>query len=144
MHLPVLGVTAELMAVDVDALGELQIPENIRQVGWYRQTAAPGERGVTMLAGHRDGANGTRGALYDLAALDVRDRLAVADRGRRFTYEVTAVEVFPGTGQLPARTVDPTGPSRLVLVSCGGQLRPGLDGALHWDSRVLVWADLLH
>lgn len=120
--LPTLGVAVPVVPVGVDDGGEMEVPRDVRTVGWYRFGPAPGDRsGSAVLSGHVDDRVQGRGAFFDLGRLAVGDAVEVVDaRGRTLRYRVAEVMRIPKQ-VLPVDTLfDRAGPPHLTLVTCGG------------------------
>ncbi|NAZ75443.1 sortase [Kineococcus sp. T13] len=116
-----LGVDAPVDAVGVDAEGVLEVPADGDRVGWYRWSAAPGAPGGTVLAGHVDTLAEGPGALYELAAVEPGTVVEVVlDDGSTRAYAVVERRSHPKS-ELPAELFTRSGPSTLVLVTCGGR-----------------------
>jgi LPXTG-site transpeptidase (sortase) family protein len=127
---------APVVAVGVDERGELAVP-GAAEVGWYRHGPAPGEPGSTVLAAHI-AYDGIDGVFRHVADLDVGDALVVStDDGARRPYRVSAVREHPKDA-LPADVWARAGPSRLVLITCGGDFDPE---RRRYRSNVVVWAE---
>ncbi len=119
--IPALHVRAPVEPVDSRA-GRLEIPDDPAVVGWWTGGALPGAGGGTVvLVGHVDSAGAGRGALFRLTTLRSGDGIVLVLRDhRQLGYTVYARRSYPkGTG-LPADLFTPTGPPRLVLITCGG------------------------
>ncbi len=117
-----LGIRAPIATADIDLeQGALAVPKNIDRVGWWRDGAAPGATGGTiLLAGHVDSAKRGAGAFYALERARRGDRIELrADDGRTRRWRVTSMREMR-KGALPASIFTRTGPRRLVLVTCGG------------------------
>jgi hypothetical protein len=125
IELPSLGVRSAIRPVGVDRGGELEIPVDVDQVGWYRYGARPGDRaGSTVLSGHVDSAEQGRGAFFRLRELAPGDPVVVRDdRGRAYRYKVVAREEWPKSEVPLDRLFDRGGAARLTLVTCGGGFR---------------------
>lgn len=122
VRLPSLDVTAQVVAVGVDADGGMEIPEDVATVGWYRFGPAPGSaEGSTVLTGHVDDRDQGPGAFFDLKSVEPGDTVEVNQPdGAVLTYDVVAREAFPKSVVPLDRVFDRDGPPRLVLVTCGG------------------------
>jgi LPXTG-site transpeptidase (sortase) family protein len=122
VRFPELDVDAPVAAVGVDALGEMEVPEDVATVGWYRFGPGPGAgEGSAVLSGHVDDRIQGRGAFYQLSDLEPGDPVAVelAD-GTAVDYRVTVVERID-KDELPVdRLFARDGAPRLTLVTCGG------------------------
>ncbi|MGD9570777.1 MAG: sortase [Thermoleophilia bacterium] len=117
-----LGIDAPVAPVGIDLRkGELDVPDDVRRTGWWRDGAAPGDaRGSVLIAGHVDSRRQGEGAFFRFDDARVGDRVEVrtAD-GRTRTYRVTQTRHLP-KGRLPASIWSLKGRHRLTLVTCGG------------------------
>lgn len=124
VRIPSLDVNTRVLPVGLDKHQNMEIPEDIRLVGWYDLGVAPGaEQGSAVLVAHRDGRVQGRGVFYSIGNLKPGNRIEVTrDDGSNITYEVVARELISKTGftkQAPELfAID--GPHRLTLISCGG------------------------
>ena len=125
LRLPTLGVVAPVRPIGVEPGGELEIPEEVRTVGWYRYGPRPGDaRGSTVLSGPIDSAEQGKGAFYRLGELDPGDPVLVRLSDRRVRrYRVVAREEWPKTATPLDRLFSRDGAPRLTLVTCGGGFR---------------------
>jgi len=123
LSIPGLGVDAQVVPVGVDpATGEMQVPQVVDVVGWYRFGPGLGERaGSTVIAGHVDAADQGRGAFFRLRELRPGQRFTVAGGdGRVRGYRVVSREVYAKTKAPLSRVFARDGAPRLTLVTCGG------------------------
>jgi hypothetical protein len=118
-----LSIAAPVVAEGVDSHGEMAIPTDIQTIGWYQWSAAPSSStGSIVLVGHVDSATQGLGAFFHLSQITSGSTVQIitAD-GRLWKYRVIAREEFPKTAiPLPAIFAQ-SGPSRLVLATCGGR-----------------------
>ena len=125
VDLPGQGVTAPIDPVGIAADGQMELPEDVARVGWYRFGPAPGDAGNTVLAGHVDDREQGPGALFPLrevtpgAEIVVTDAAGRATRWRVVSRELVPKQVLP-LDALFARE----GPPRLVVLTCGGPFLP--------------------
>lgn len=127
------------LVVDIDLdTGALDIPQNIRRVGFWKDGAAPGSAaGAILLSGHVDSAKDGGGAFYPLKRARRGDVVKVtSDDGRTRSHRVTAVRKVLKS-QLPDSIFSRTGPKRLVLVTCGGPFPPDVG---HYRDNVILTA----
>ncbi|MGM0619117.1 MAG: sortase domain-containing protein [Actinomycetota bacterium] len=139
LRLPGLGVTAPLDPVGLEPDGAMEIPHDIRRVGWYEPGVLPGSpNGTAVLSGHVDSREQGRGALWDLKAMDVGDEVTIEhEDGRNSTWRVEArtsylKEQLP-IGDIFTRFGDP----RLVLITCGGEFDRS---ARRYTHNIVVYA----
>jgi hypothetical protein len=132
-----LGVTLPVQPVGIAADGQMDLPPNPAQVGWYRFGPSPSSaEGAVVLAAHVDSARYGPGPLARVAALVPGSTIVVATGTRSITYTVIDVISVQKTNLDLALVFDRTGPPRLHLVTCGGEYVRGQG----WTSNVTVIA----
>ena len=138
LRIPSIGVAAPAVAVGVEDDGEMEVPADVRDVGWYRHGPAPGEPGAAVIAGHVDSREQGRGAFFDLRRLDVGARVEVTDAdGNVQRFDVVARRTYD-KAVLPADALFARdGPPQLVLITCGGDFDPA---AGSYRENVVVYA----
>jgi hypothetical protein len=126
IRIPSLDVDATVVPVGVEADGQMEVPADVREVGWYRFGPVPGDPGSAVLAGHVDSRAqglGVFAALRDLAA-GAEVEVVAAD-GTVTAWVVTARRTI-AKPELPVDELfRRDGPPRLVLVTCGGEFDRG-------------------
>lgn len=138
VEIPTIDIVSKVIPVGVDVDQQVEIPEDISQVGWYRFGATPGTGvGSSVIVGHRDGRDYGIGAFYDLERLNVGDPISMTNAaGRQITYQVTGVESIT-KAKLPFRELfRETGEETLTLISCIGFYEPGVG----YDANIIVSA----
>ena len=127
----VIPVRIEIVVIDLEApilplgvvseTGQMEVPENVDDVGWYRYGPAPGWPGSAVLAAHVDMAGEGPGAFFHLDRLKTGDQINVDfDDGTTATFVVSQAERVP-KGELNFDSVfSPVGQPLLRLVTCGG------------------------
>ncbi len=138
LQIPRIRVDAAVVRVGITATGDLEVPTNIGDGGWYQNGPHPGDIGSAVIAGHLNGVEGKPGIFIDLDQLQKGDRLAIIDHLgttthfvvrniRTYNYHDRADEVFNDTSD-----------AHLNLITCAGV----------WDKtqrrylkRLVVFAD---
>lgn len=125
VRIPSLGVNSRVVPIGVDRAGELEIPEDVRTVGWYRFGPRPGDRqGSVVMSGHLDSAEQGKGSFFRLGELGPGDTVLVRmSSGRLWRYRVVAREAWPKPVVPLDRIFSRSGAPRLTLVTCGGGFR---------------------
>jgi sortase (surface protein transpeptidase) len=96
----------------------------------------PGQAGSTLIAGHIDD-NGVAGAFLRLNEVPLAATVALSTAdGRTLHYTITGRFSIPKTTLAASGLLARTGPSRLVLVTCGGSYDARRH--LYQDNIVLV------
>ena len=122
LQIPAIDIDARVEAVGVDAKGDMAVPEQVQQIGWYRFGAAPGSSaGSVVMSGHVDSAVQGLGAFSKLGDLRAGDSITVSDAtGRRLRYHVVGREAFDKKTAPMADLFSRNGAARLTLITCGG------------------------
>jgi len=138
--LPSIGVTALVAPVGVSQ-GNLQVPDDPAQVGWWVRSAQAGaETGSVIIDGHVDTEHGGLGALYRMGVGDLRigDRIVVTTMfGRQVSYRIYRQDLYPKAAGLPTEVLAQSLEPRLVLITCGG---PFDVNNRNYDDNVVVYA----
>jgi sortase (surface protein transpeptidase) len=138
VSIPAIGLNATVIPVGIDQpTGSMQIPADIRTVGWYRYGSAPNQPGSTLLVGHVDSDAQGAGAFFRLQALNPGATIAVRTAsGSIVAYRVVARRLYPKSG-LPANIFTGSGSPTLTLITCGGAFDPV---TRHYAENVVIYA----
>ncbi len=117
---PDLGVDAPVLPVGVRTDGELEVPDDPRLLGWWRQGAHPGGPGGVLIAGHVDSSDRGPGALFNLARTRPGQTLIIETNLGPHRYTVSGVRRYD-KADLPTSLFSTTGPGRLTVITCGGE-----------------------
>jgi hypothetical protein len=100
----------------------MQLPGDVRRVGWYRFGPAPGQpEGSAVLAGHVDSWDQGLGSLGRLRTVQPGDAVEVTDAAGATTRWQVVTRRLVAKPDLPlAELFARSGPARLVLLTCGG------------------------
>jgi hypothetical protein len=118
--IPRVGVNARIIRVGVETTGNMEVPADVRTVGWYRFGPSPGLPGSTVLIGHVDSRATGPGVFFGLSELEPGDRIRVLASGRRWeSFEVVARNLWE-KDRLPEQLFSREGDPVLTLITCGG------------------------
>lgn len=90
ISIPVLGIEkARVQAVGLGKNRELEMPENIHDTGWYKESAMPGqEYGTVVIVGHGKGVT-SEGVFVRISELKNGDQIIIErGDGRKIAYQV--------------------------------------------------------
>lgn len=139
LRIDTIDVDAPIAAFGVDRrTGDMDVPDNVTDVAWYKFGPRPGENGSAVLAAHVDLASQGPGVFFDLNTLEPGDRVTVEyEGGEEVLFRVTARVVYE-KAELPLDVIfSREGPTVLTLITCGGGFNRQV---LSYDSNVVVYA----
>jgi hypothetical protein len=137
--IPSVNIDMSIVPTGVRDDGQLDLPEDPNQVGWYRFGPQPGaDRGSVVLAGHVDSRRFGVGPLARLAAIRPGARISITvAEGERIRYQVLSVKRIRKAALPTDRLFAPNVEPRLVLVTCGGRY---LSEAGGYEDNIVVVA----
>ena len=120
VSIPRIGARSRLVDLGLEPDGDMEIPKDPADAGWFSGGATPGALGPAVIAGHVTW-NGVPGVFHRLDTLRRSDQVLVTrDDGRIAVFTVTRVARF-SKSRFPSQTVygaiDHAG---LRLITCGG------------------------
>jgi hypothetical protein len=119
-------VDAPLVPVGIEEDGAMEIPEDVREIGWYDPDGGlgvvPGSVGTAVLAGHVDSRSQGRGALYNLRDLRAGETIEIdLSDGTTQAWLITDVIQYPKDVLPYDELFVWSGPERLAIITCGGE-----------------------
>lgn len=118
--------------------GQMAVPDNVTEVGWYKFGPSPGEAGSAVLAAHVDLAGSGPGVFFDLRTLEEGDGVVVLyEDGSEAPFRVVARTTY-NKDDLPLDVIfSREGPPVLTLITCGGAFNTEVS---RYDSNIVVYA----
>jgi hypothetical protein len=133
-----LNVRMPILPVGVASDGQMALPPDPADVGWYRYGPRPGDSaGATVLAAHVDSTEYGIGPMARLGELQAGDYITVRSAGTSRRYVVTSTRHQEKSALDLASLFARTGPPRLHLITCGGDFDTR---KRHYDQNVVVLA----
>ncbi len=141
--IPTIGLDAAVQYVGLDqnGTGEMAVPSNFTDVGWYKDGVRPGMRGSAVMTGHYNGKGIPEAVFYDLDMLDVGDEVVIMSAERiEDIFSVVRVEIYDYNEAATDVFVSTDGKKRLNLITCSGKW---LADEQRYDKRTVVFTELL-
>jgi sortase A len=140
LSIPAIKVDAKVEHVGQLPDGQMDVPKDERNVGWYQPGAKPGERGNAVLAGHVDNKTGPS-VFFHLGDLEAGDLVTVTnEHGLAYDFEVNAVESYPRNNAPLEKVFGTSSKSSLNLITCTGTF--DRDAGTH-EERMVVYTTLV-
>jgi LPXTG-site transpeptidase (sortase) family protein len=122
--------------------GQIAVPDNIYDTGWYDGSSKPGQPGAMFIYGHVSSWTAD-GVFYNLKKLKTGDQIIVT-RGDNttFTYQVSLTKIYPYNNVDMNTVLAPVNPAKpgLNLMSCTGQV---IKGTSEFNERLVVFTSLI-
>jgi sortase (surface protein transpeptidase) len=140
VNIPAIGVGSELIELGIATDGELEVPTDFNQAGWFSGGAVPGEPGPAVIAGHLDSVLGPA-IFWKLSLLKPGDIVKILRRDSKvLTFSVTWIDrvrkdYFPSD-----QVYGPTPNSELRLITCGGTFNKSVRS---YNDNTIVYAKLI-
>lgn len=137
--IPAIYVNASVQLIGVGQSGEMEVPSNSVDVGWFKLGVSPGEKGSAVIAGHFDGKNGSGGVFANLHKVQNGDKLYIIDdNGASISFVVRKKLIYnPGYADDVFSLKDS---AHLNLITCDGLW----DGdKKSYTKRLVVFADIV-
>jgi sortase A len=140
LSIPKLDLEAPIKEFGLDKEGNMELPDNGKDVAWFEPGFQPGEKGNAVLAGHVDDEK-KAAVFFELKELEPGDEIHLQDEdGETMTF-VVREKVAYQKDDAPLRTI--FGPSQkrmLNLITCTGYF----DREIHnYVERLVVYTELV-
>ncbi|KMM37084.1 class F sortase [Guptibacillus hwajinpoensis] len=120
VEIPAIDVSANIENVGILDNGQMGVPEDISEVGWFEPGFKPGTKGNSVLAGHVDSKEGPA-IFFNLDKLSKGDEIILTGKdGEKLTFVVTGKESYPYQNSPIEKIFGPTDSRSLNLITCTG------------------------
>jgi LPXTG-site transpeptidase (sortase) family protein len=140
VFIPKLSVGTVVESVGMTEDGAMDTPDDWQSIAWYQPGFAPGEKGHTALAAHRDW-QGQAGPFFDLQKLQPGDGIFVAGDGRLQIYAVTESTMYDRSDDTKGEVFGTSSKPELSLITCEGQFLNNQDT---YKNRRVIQAELIN
>jgi len=144
LDIPAIGESIPLINVGLTSGGNMDVPKNFKQAGWYQYGPVPGQEGSAVIAAHVD--NGgykptTAGVFKHLDQVKPGDIIqARLSDGSLAIFQAVSADVYR-TSAFPSQQVfQQGGDSYLKIITCHGAWIPQTHT---YDQRLVVTARLV-
>ncbi|MFC0270439.1 class F sortase [Metabacillus herbersteinensis] len=139
IEIPSINVNAPIEDVGRIDNGQMGVPEDFNNVGWFEPGAKPGAPGNSVMAGHVDSKTGPA-VFYKLDTLKEGDEVIISGKdGEKKTFVVVGSESYPRTDAPVEKIFDFSYGSKLNLITCTGDFNR--EARTH-EERLVVYTEL--
>ncbi|WP_010525691.1 class F sortase [Nesterenkonia sp. F] len=121
--IPGLDVTSEVMELGLQENGVIEVPPygGGSPAGWFTRSPTPGERGPSVILGHRNAYEGGPGIFAELPSMEVGDSVEITrDDGSTARFTVYRTEQFSQENFPTLEVYGNTAGPELRLITCDG------------------------
>lgn len=141
LRIPALGVDAAVQHVGIGKSGNMAVPTNFTDVGWYRFGTVPGFTGSAVMDGHVDNGLALAGVFKHLSELKVGDEVTVETKGGETKrFRVIEMTTYNYKEVPTEKLFNRADGARLNLVTCDGAW---IAGEKTYDQRLIVYTVLI-
>lgn len=135
--IPKIHVDANVLYMGLTQTGDMDVPADLVNVGWYKYGPHPGDVGSAVIAGHLEGYKDL-GVFIDLIKLQKGDTLTILDdRGVTTTFVVRESKAYPQKDR-PSEIFHSEDGAHLNLITCTGIWN---NTTKRYSERLVVFAD---
>jgi LPXTG-site transpeptidase (sortase) family protein len=134
--IPQIKVDAGIVNMGLTEEGEMEVPEKITDLGWYKNGPHPGEKGSAVIAGHI--GVGKPGVFRNLDKLKIGDTFMVIDSDNQIiSFTVREMKTYD-SNEHPEEVFFSSDGNHLNLVTCAGDWNKWTQ---NMTERLVVFAD---
>jgi sortase (surface protein transpeptidase) len=142
IYIPEINVSkTRVKPLGVNKEGEVAVPDNIFDAGWYTGSVKPGQTGAMFIFGHISSWE-ANGIFHDLHKLKAGDKVMIErGDGKNYTYLVNHSKLYNASKVNMTEVLKPTKPgtAALNLMTCAGKVKPGTN---EFTERLVVFTTL--
>lgn len=137
--IPAIDVNAAIEPVGILENGQMGVPQEVNNVGWFEPGIKPGSNGNAVLAGHVDSKTGPA-IFFDLEKLEAGDEVIVKDaEGKQLTFVVQSKKSYERSLAPIEEVFGSSDAKKLNLITCTGDFDRA-EGT--HEERLVVYTEL--
>lgn len=140
ISIPSIGLKAVVQPTGVLDNGEMGVPDDVDEAGWFEPGFKAGAKGHAVLAGHVDSLTGPA-IFYELDTMKIGDMIELAGAdGRTMTFKVKDISSYE-TDSAPIEEIFGKSDKRMLnLITCTGDFNRDIGSH---EERLVVSAELV-
>lgn len=141
--IPKLDIDTDVQLVGLTQKGNMGVPTNFTDTGWYKYGTIPGKDGSAVIAGHQTNALSLPAIFMRLPELGIGDTVTVVRKdGKKLNFSVVKKEILSYNLKGPKleEIFNRKGGHYLNLITCDGEWLPE---AKTNDKRLVVYTELV-
>lgn len=137
---PSVNIDAAVQKVGLSKKGNMAVPTNFTDAGWYKYGTLPGAQGSAVIDGHVDNALSLDGVFKHLNDVNIGDSVFVYnENGEKLEFIVIKKEMYSKSDVPMEEIFNKTGGSYLNIITCAGDW---VQADKNYDHRLVVYTEL--
>jgi sortase A len=129
-----INLDSPIQQMGLDKLGRMDVPNNHKNIGWYKNGTVPGEKGSAVLAAH------VYAAFRNLNKVQIGDEVLITDNnGNKLKFIIKKKSLFDLSKMSPDQLFNDSSGKLLKLITCAGKKTGDERG---YDKRLVLTAEL--
>jgi sortase (surface protein transpeptidase) len=125
ISIPAISLARSVIPVDITSSGNLGVPPNFVQTGWYDRSPLPGQQGSMIIDGHVDNGGAVPGPFKNLHSLAMGDDVYITSAGGSLVHYKVVGEAVYNTAAWPSQQIfADSGQALLKIITCYGTFVP--------------------
>ena len=138
--IPSLDVESAIIDLGLQQNGEMQVPPDAKDTGWFKASPTPGEIGPSVLAAHVNW-KGENGPFFEVHKMKPGDAVNVQrEDGTTAEFKVTKVERYDKSAFPTDAVYGDVETAQLRMITCGGAFDAG---AQSYRDNIVVYAEMV-
>lgn len=123
--IPSIDLSAHIVPVGKTKGGNMNVPADFENVGWYKYGSIPGRIGNSVIDGHFDNGKGKPAVFYNLSRLRVGDSVFVINKdGQKIQFKVKEISLVDVDALPSDKIFGESHGMNLNLITCDGVWMP--------------------
>ena len=140
LHIPAINLDTAIEEVGLTPDGNMAVPNNYTNVGWFKQGPKIGQPGTAVLAGHLNRGKDKPAVFWDLQKLKAGDYIYIADDTKpKQRFRVTAIQNYDVADAPLDKIYTSKEGAKLNLITCSGKWDKNLKD---YTKRLVVFTEL--
>jgi LPXTG-site transpeptidase (sortase) family protein len=136
LEIPSLKISAPILPVGLTKTNDMDVPNSVSEVGWYKYGTLPGHTGNAVLAGHL-GIKSEPAIFWNLDKLKIGEFITVRDAKKQtLNFRVVAKQYYVPAEAPREKIFGKTTTANLNLITCSGSFIENRDD---YTKRLVVF-----
>lgn len=136
--IPKIGIDTTILPVGTNQDGNMDVPKNLLNVGWYKDGVMPGNQGNSVIAGHEVDQFGLGVVFNHLHELSPGDKIfVISEKNEKIPFTVVKKEIYDYNKAPLDEIFGKSNDRNLNLITCNGDYKYSLGTK---DKRLVVYA----